>query len=1089
MTLFATSEFSLGHSLLSVKDIVEISKEYSLERVVVTDTMSVSSMIPLAEKLGDRLVTGVRISLVDLPEQVRQPIYQPKIYPKDEFGMELLYKYLSKSFERPYFYEQARLDLDTFSRCLREGHSNFYVSTGDINSLFKHPKSTEILENISSIIGANNLIVDICPVSSALFDRLNYSGLNWVSRTYSPINLFIPALYKKEDADVFPIHFSINKNVEFNYLKPSHQEFYYEPNKERKFFGEMLTRLKDRYGYVPTSKFTLAKFEHKYEWKAQEPRLPKLSATPMETLRKLSIEGFKDRLFKPVYGFQPERSEVVTNYADRLKQELKVLDDLGFSDYFLLVYELIDWCKKQEIKIGPGRGSVGGSLVAFCLGITDVDPLRFGLMFERFINPTRIDLPDIDMDFMSTRRHEIVGHLNDRYGADNVAGIINYSSLQSKSALRSTCRILGLPDNEYTCSKLIPSNFGFSTPLKESAEKVIEVGNFAKAHPDTWAKALKLEGKLRNFSTHAAGIIVSNRPLTKDAVIEVRSENRIINWDKKICEKQGLVKLDVLGLTTLDIIDLSLAYIKDRHKRTIVLEDIALDDKSVLQAFASGNTGGVFQFEGGSVRKLLKELSREYDLTFDDLVAANALNRPGPIEAGLVQMYVDGKNGALHDVDHSSMADILKPTYNVMVYQEQIMKVAVEFAGYTLPESDNLRKIMGKKLPEEMKKEAGKFIDGAVKTHPGLDPKIAEHIFDQISKFAFYAFNKSHSVEYSLLSYICMWLKVYYPVEYYAASLTYVDDKKVRNIINEAKKSGLSVDPPSINYSTDKFVPVASDRIVSPLSKIKYVAAGAAHIMHEREVNGPFLSIHDLQERTISRLVTSRVIKAMLAVGALDEIKPLPSLSVDPVERSKALNEYLPSIPLGHVCIKRKMAPAHADKKQLTELIEKLVDEDDNFVKPFMGNNSQFMVVFDSATATEAKNGMFTSSRGFNSIQMALYRSDLDKVDGYWTGLVKRQKEKKEKIFSNVVLENSFEILKQEIAILRPTVILCLGSHIGRMFDPSLKGGAMDNAGKIIYNKEIDCNILFGFNPSMLFFNPDLEPVLTELFETVRIML
>lgn len=1083
--LFATSEFSLGHSLLSIEDIVGISKDHSLDKVVVTDTMSVSSMIPLAEKLGDKLVTGVRLTLVDEAVQERLPIFQPKVYPKNEAGIQLIYKYLTKSFERPYFYEQPRLDFNEFFACLSEGRDCLSISTGDINSLLKHEKHSELIANAVRIIGADNVIYDICPLPTSMFDRINHRGLS-SKIPESPINLYIPALYKKNDADVFPIHFSINKNVEFNFLKPYHNEFHYEPNKERKLFGDMLKRLKERYSYEPTTKFKLHKFEERYQWEAQKPRLPKLSPTPMATLKGLAVSGFKLRLFKSVYGYQPDRSDVVTIYADRLKQELDVLDKLGFSDYFLLVHELTNWCKLQEIKIGPGRGSVGGSLVAFCLGITDVDPIRFGLMFERFINPTRLDLPDIDLDFMSTRRHEIVGHLNDRYGADNVAGIINYASLQSKSALRSTCRILGIPDNDYACSKLIPSNFGFSDPLEEAAKKVIEVNNFTKQYPEVWAKALKLEGKLRNFSTHAAGIIVSDRPLTKDAVIEVRSENRIINWDKKICEKQGLVKLDVLGLTTLDIIDLALSYVEKRHKTKINIEDIRLDDAKVLQAFASGNTGGIFQFEGGSVRKLLRDLSKEEELHFDDLVAANALNRPGPIEAGLVQMYVDGKNGALHDVDHVSMAEILKPTYNVMVYQEQIMKVAVEFAGYTLPESDNLRKIMGKKLPEEMKKEAGKFVDGAVATH-GVDRKIAEHIFDQISKFAFYAFNKSHSVEYSLLSYICMWLKINYPVEYYAASLTYVDDKKVRGIINEAKKFGLMVDPPSINHSTDKFVPVGSNRIVSPLNKIKHVSAAAAHIMLERQTNGNFVSIEDLQNRTISRLVTSRVVKAMLAVGTLDEIAP--TAIVDPVERSKALNEYLPSIPLGHVSVVRKMAPAHADKKKIESLFDKLKEDDDNFVLPFMGSNARFMAVFDSATATEAKNGMFTESKGFNAVNVSLYKAGLAKIDGYWTGLVKRKKEKSEKIFNNVVLEDSFKILQQEIEILKPTVLLCLGTQIARMFDPALKGGAMDNAGKVIYSKELDCNIIFGINPAQIFFNPEYETTLNELFEMIGTML
>lgn len=1087
----ATTQFSLGQSLLSVEDVVATVKEHDLRTAVVTDTMSITSLIPLAEKLGDKLVIGVRMTLVDSAEQERLPIYQPKVYPKNAKAMGVLFKYLTKAYDRPYFYEQPRLDFTSFYQMLTE--AEFYVSTGDINSLFKHDEYGQKLHDIAVCIGWGSVIHDIVPIPSPLFDKINYRSLSCanVISADSSVNVYIPAFYKQEDADVFPIHYSINKNVEFNYLKPSHKLFYFEPKVQRFQLKAMLYRLSKRFGFIPRE-YRGVKFDERYKWEKQEPRLPKLSAEPMVSLKKLAIDGLKERSRVSLYGYQPNTEDVKNIYVPRLKYEFEVIEKLGFADYFLMVYELTDWCQKQNIKIGPGRGSVGGSLIAFCMGITDVDPIRFGLMFERFINPTRIDLPDIDLDFMSTRRHEIVEHLCDRYGSDNVAGIINYAKLGSKSALRSTCRILGMDDSEYSCSKLIPSQFGFSKTLEESKEAVIDIKNFAGKHPTVWEKALKLENKLRNFSTHAAGIIVSNRPLVNDAVIQISKGQRAINWDKKLCEKQGLVKLDVLGLTTLDIIDLCLSYIKERHGTSIDLRNVVLDDKYVLEAFAKGNTGGIFQFEGGSVKRLLKDLSRNEDLTFDDLAVATALNRPGPIEAGLVQMYVDGKNGMPHDVDHHSMTEALEPTFNVMVYQEQVMKVAVDFAGYTLPEADNLRKIMGKKLPEEMKNESDKFVDGAVKTH-GVDRPIAQHVFDQISKFAYYAFNKAHSVEYSLMSYLCMWLKVNYPVEYYAASLTHIDDKKVRSVINEAKKNGLVIDAPSINLSTDRFRPVTNTRIVAPLSKIKFVQAAATLIMEEREYAGEYRSIDDLVERTTERasrkVVNKRVIEAMQAVGALDDICP-PIAPVCPVERSKALDEYLPSIPLGHVVIKREMtlkASTGDDLLKVLGPISKALDKD--FVRPHCGKNAKFMVVYDCATASEGKSGVFTETRAFSNQNLAMYKADLTKDDAYFTGLVKRAKDKKEKIFNNSVLEESFKILLQEIDVLKPTVVLCLGNQVAKMFDASLKGGATDNAGKVIYRSDLDANILVGFNPSQIFFNPDYEPILVELFETVVDML
>lgn len=1080
----ATTEFSLGHSLLSVEDIVTITKENDLDHVIVTDTMSVSSMIPLAEKLGGKLITGVRLTLVDEALQERLPVYQPKVYPCNERGMQLIYKYLTRSFERPYFYEQPRLDMTSFYQMLEEANGDIFVSTGDFNNIFTHPRFEKIIDYVTRVLECV-VIVDLCPVPTARWDRINHTALKTAESYNLAINQFIPSLYKKEDAELFPVHYSINKNVEFNFLNPYFDGFHYVKD-ITDYISTMFDRLNVRYGvrFSKPAVVDLNSFSY-YQWHKQDALLPKLSKTPMETLKKLTIEGFKKRCFTEIYGFKPSEEQAKTEYVARIKYELATIDKLGFSDYFLLVHELTNWCQKQEIKVGPGRGSVGGSLIAFCLGITDVDPIRFGLMFERFINPTRIDLPDIDLDFMSTRRNEIIDHLLDRYGAENVAGIVNYASLQSKSALRSTCRILGLPEEEYACSKLVPSNFGFSVPLEEAKTQVIEIKQFADKYPDYWAKATKLEKKLRNFSTHAAGIIVSSRPLTLDAVVETRSGTRAINWDKKICEKQGLIKLDILGLTTLDIIDLSLNFIKERHGINVNLHEISLDDYHVLDAFAKGDTGGIFQFEGGSVRKLLSGLAKGGPLTFDDLVAANALNRPGPIEAGLVDAYIDGKNGNLHEVDHVSMTEILEPTYNVMVYQEQIMKVASEFAGYTLPEADNLRKIMGKKLPEEMKKEGNKFVDGAVKTH-GIPSSIAERIFDQISKFAFYAFNKSHSVEYSLLSYICMWLKVNYPIEFYAASLTHVNDKKVRAIISEAGKYGIKVLPPDINFSTDKFNPVGNDTIVAPLNKVKYVSAAASHIMAVR-ADGKFSTIEEFQSRVTKRIVNSRAIACLKAIGAFDSIDPACA-AMDAQERSIALNEFLPSIPLGHVIIGRSIELDTASKNKLGTILLKLKDEDDRIVMPTIGKAPKFMVVFDSATATEAKNGRFTETKAFNTIARSLYKADLNKYEGYWTGLVKRAKDKKEKIFDNRTLEHSFNILKQEIEIIRPPVIVCLGSQVNRMFIPSLKGGVMDNAKQVIYNKELDANIVIGFNPSQIFFNEHYGDILDEIFEIVASM-
>lgn len=1061
--LSATTEFSLGQSLLSTDDIINLVKKNDIDKAFICDTMNVSAMIPLYDKLGDKVAFGVRFNLVDeLLDEKKLPVYQPKVFPLSIEGMELIYKYLSLSYEKPYFYYTARLDIKTFYQMLEEGENCFAVTTGDFFNLLTHPKYKEVCEEIKR--RTDYFYPEVVDIGNAKFAKTNKLALN-IAYLGEEIE-FRPTLYLEGDDSAFPIHYSINKNVEFNYLKPWNKDLHYEPT-------------------VATDRTKVFANLHFYTWKKQDPKLPILAVNPNATLKAEVLKGFKERFENEVYGYKPETQKLKDEYVPRLKYELETIERLGFASYFLMVFEVTSWCQRQGILMGPGRGSAAGSLIAYCLKITDVDPIRGDLMFERFINPSRIDLPDIDLDFMSTRREEIISHLYDRYGRENVASIVNYATLQGRSALRSTCRILGMEDTEYACSKLIPSNFGVSATLEEAKAKVIDINQFALKHPEPWNIANKLEKKLRNFSTHAAGIIVSDRPLIKDAVIEQRKGSRVINWDKKICEKQGLIKLDVLGLTTLDIIDLALKFIRERHHHNVVLNEIRLDNKTVLDSFARGSTGGIFQFEGGSARRLLRDLSTTVDLTFDDLIAANALNRPGPIEAGLVKQYVDGKNGNPIEPWHPSIAKIVEPTFNVPGFQEQIMQIAVDLAGYTLPEADNLRKIMGKKLPEEMKKEAGKFIDGC--TSMGVDKSVAIEIFKKIEGFAHYAFNKSHSFCYSLLAYQCMYLKVYYPVEFYAASLTFVDDSKVRSIINEAGKFGIKVLPPEINSSTDKFEPKDSTTIVAPLTKIKYLSGAASKEIIRARADGPFKDYDDLVERTATRYVNSRVLEGLTAVGALDDLVGVDPATIDPVARSRAINEYLPSIPLGFVTINRKMK---IDKSELSAFLHSLRSKNPNAVIPFVGSTPKFMVVFDQASKVEQDQKQFTLCKAFmRSCQISAYRSGIDKADVYWTGLIKREKAKGEKTFSNETLDEAYKELTKEIDIVRPPIVLALGSTVARFFAPSLKGAIIDHCGSVFYNKEKDMNVIIGFNPGMIHFNSEYETKLDELFEMISEML
>lgn len=356
----------------------------------------------------------------------------------------------------------------------------------------------------------------------------------------------------------------------------------------------------------------------------------------------------------------------------------------------------------------------GGSLVAYLLGITDVDPIRFNLMFERFINPERLDLPDADLDFASEKRHLVIEYLTNKYGADRVAGISNYSTLASASAVRDTGRVFGLSGLELSPTKLVPAEHGQSATLTEAARQVPEIDQFRENYPTIWKHALKFEGVLRSFGKHAAGIVVAGEPLVERAVVETRSDQSVVNWDKRVVEDMGLVKMDILGLSTLDVLEIAKSNIKERHGKTIDYLKLSLDDPRVMDAFGRGDTTGVFQFESSGMKKLLRDLAKGGALTFDDVTAATALYRPGPMDSGLMDDYVQIKQGN-RDVtyDHPNLENALRDTYGVIIYQEQTMRVAVDLCGFTNTEADHLRKAMGKKDKDKMAKMKDQFVDGA----------------------------------------------------------------------------------------------------------------------------------------------------------------------------------------------------------------------------------------------------------------------------------------------------------------------------------------------------------------------------------------
>ena len=592
--------------------------------------------------------------------------------------------------------------------------------------------------------------------------------------------------------------------------------------------------------------------------------------TAPEYLRKLAGEGLARRLGAAA-------SEA--GYRERLDAELGVICNMGFEGYFLVVADFIRWAREREIPVGPGRGSGAGSLVAWALGITDLDPIRHDLLFERFLNPERVSLPDFDIDFCMSRRDRVIEYVADRYGRDRVSQIITFGSLAARAVVRDVGRVLGLPYGFVDgVAKLIPFELGIT--LTDALEKEPELARRYGAEDevrDLIDLARRLEGLARNAGTHAGGVVIAPSPLTDFTALycEAGGTNVVTQFDKDDVEQVGLVKFDFLGLRTLTIIDLTVKLINARRleagEAPLDLARLPLDDPETYKLLRSCRTTAIFQLESRGMKDLVRKLQPD---CFDDIVALVALFRPGPLQSGMVDDFMARKHGRTSgpiDYLHPSLAGILKPTYGVILYQEQVMQIAQTLSGYTLGGADLLRRAMGKKKPEEMATQRSVFVEGAVGR--GVPASRAAQIFDLIEKFAGYGFNKSHSAAYALLAYQTAWLKTHYPEAFMAAVLSsdMEHTDKVVSFIDECSGIGLEVLPPDINDSMYPFTVAGPGTIRYGLGAIKGVGEGAVDaIVGERERGGAYRDLVDLCRRVDLRLAGKRTLEAMLKAGCFD---------------------------------------------------------------------------------------------------------------------------------------------------------------------------------------------------------------------------
>ena len=611
-----------------------------------------------------------------------------------------------------------------------------------------------------------------------------------------------------------------------------------------------------------------------------------------EFFGKVSRDGLEKRLKVILDATDPKYQAQRKIFDDRLEFELNIICQMGFPGYFLIVMDFIHWAKDNDIPVGPGRGSGAGSLVAYVLEITDLDPLKYDLLFERFLNPERVSMPDFDIDFCMDNRDRVIEYVSQTYGKDAVSQIITFGTMAAKAVVRDVARVQGKPFGlADKLSKLIPFEVGIT--LSKAVEQENTLREFIENNDEVQEimdMAYQLEGLTRNVGKHAGGVVIAPTKLTDFSPLycDADGSGLVTQYDKNDVEDAGLVKFDFLGLKTLTVVDWAMGMINERRQakgeEAIAIETIPLADEPVYKLLQGAETTGVFQLESRGMKDLIK---RQLPSNFEDIIALVALFRPGPLQSGMVDDFINRKHGRAQlawpheDYQLDSLRPVLEPTYGIILYQEQVMQIAQVMAGYSLGEADMLRRAMGKKKPEEMAKQRSGFLAGSVAN--GIDEGLAGNIFDLVEKFAGYGFNKSHSAAYALVAYQTAWLKHHYPAEFMAAVLS-ADMQNIDKIVifvEECRRMELPLNLPNVNESHYKFTVNSANQVVYGLGAVKGVGEGpVAAIIEARETSGDFKDLFDFCKRVGSKKINKRVLEALVASGALDDLVPNKERSV-----------------------------------------------------------------------------------------------------------------------------------------------------------------------------------------------------------------
>ncbi len=869
------TEYSLLDGAIRIKELVEQAVAFKMPAVSITDHGNLFGAVDFyrqATKAGIKPIIGCEVYIAPgsrlekrQSDDAEGSSYHLILLAKDNNGYRNLVTLVTRAYTEGFYYK-PRIDIDLLEQysggligltsCLK-GEIPFYLHRGMTD------KARDKALQYKHILGPDNFYIELQDNGIPEQEEVNKKLVELAKELHIGLVATNDCHYmKKEDARAHDVLLCIQTGKTMNDKNRMHfttDSFYFKsPDEMKVSFQDLPEAVLNTRAIAERCNVTFTLGENllpRYTLESGE--------APSAFLEKLALEGLAGKI-------GPDPGDI---YRERLRKELEIIKKMKYSSYFLIVWDFISYARSQGIPVGPGRGSAAGSLVSYCIGITDLDPVKYNLLFERFLNPERISMPDIDVDFCKDRRGEVIAYVAEKYGQDHVAQIITFGTMAAKAAIRDVGRALDIPYGEVDkIAKLVPNTLNISIEGALKAEP--QLSEQYKSNPkvkELLDIAKRLEGLSRHASTHAAGVVISPVPLTDYTPLYKNPTDGSImtQFDMGSIEKIGLLKFDFLGLKTLTVINKTLEYIRENGKN-FALKDIPLEDTGTYELLSSGNTIGIFQLESAGMRDVLMKMKPD---RFEDLIAIVALYRPGPIGSGMIDDFIKRKRGKVPvKYDLPQLKEILDETYGVILYQEQVMRIANKLANFSMGQADILRKAMGKKKPEEMEKQKEGFLKGALANR--IPEKKAKRIFDLMEYFAEYGFNKSHSAAYAYVSYQTAYLKTHYPVEFMAATLSADMDNtdKIVKTITGCREMGIEVLPPDINLSGKEFK-VIGKSIRFGLEAVKGVGSAAIEsIIEARDADGPFRSINNFFERVDPRKVNKKVLESLIKAGAFDSL-------------------------------------------------------------------------------------------------------------------------------------------------------------------------------------------------------------------------